>query len=157
MMSTLAVNASSSPTKNAFIPRKWSKRAEEDIQSAGLVTVPPGEDFLKFYIPEFYKEQWTADQMKLVGKIKGTKKREKSLYVSKAPLVRLLNLASKQVFNSIGSTPTAALVFYYSGEKRLTNPFNGAVMSPDILVCRASLNVLNQLIGECSQTRRGID
>ncbi|CEL61188.1 hypothetical protein RSOLAG1IB_12403 [Rhizoctonia solani AG-1 IB] len=102
--------------------------------------------FLHSYLSESVSPsmEWSPAELKLVRDIKKVLPgQEDTLYTNCAPLLRLLNYISRQVFQNLGHNDMDAIVFRAGDKCRVTSPYTNQHWSPDIVVTREPASILD--------------
>jgi hypothetical protein len=108
--------------------------------------------FLHSYLSESVSPsmEWSPAELKLVRDIKKVLPgQEDTLYTNCAPLLRLLNYISRQVFQNLGHNDMDAIVFRAGDKCRVTSPYTNQHWSPDIVVTREPASILDCI--DCKQ------
>ncbi|KAF8596312.1 hypothetical protein BDV93DRAFT_563451 [Ceratobasidium sp. AG-I] len=142
----------SSPVKTSGPPaeNRTAIQAERDSRERHLVSNVPGDAFLEAYLSGrsvHLPVGWSPAQLALVQEIENVAPgAETSLYTGSSPLLRLLNLISKHVFDSLGDPNAPALVFRPGNKRHIANPYSlNQHRFPDVLAVWESSGVLEQL------------
>ncbi|KAG9090908.1 hypothetical protein FRC06_000829 [Ceratobasidium sp. 370] len=122
----------------------------DDLRKRNVIADVTGKDFLATYLAGTASNQsWPVDLRGLVKEIKTwkTSLEEPLLYTESAPLLRLLNSISLQIFRlqhpPLGKAP--ALLFRTRHGNPIPHPFNRNPLSPDIVVEWGAWEVLTKL------------
>ncbi|GAB1526744.1 hypothetical protein RhiTH_009916 [Rhizoctonia solani] len=140
----------SSPIKKGFPPMESRTLADShrDIREHKYLSKVSNDYFVKNYLLGSldHPTKWSSAEKRLVNDIKHVPHgQEETLYTNRAPLLRLLNYISQQVFESLGRPNMGAVVFRAGNKCRIVNPYTKRHRSPDIIVTREPASALNNI------------
>ncbi|CAE6422947.1 unnamed protein product, partial [Rhizoctonia solani] len=123
-----------SPIRSEHPPTQGVQAALKRLQKDNAICQVSPEEFFTNYLPAAFKvESWSDAQKLLVDSILTAKAgHEADLYTDSKPLIRLCNLVSKRVLDSL-CNKQIALVFHSYYNKKLPLPLSEP-LSPDIVV-----------------------